>query len=38
VEHQVLYPGQRLMEDDPDTIGMRDLVLSCLSRAEAKAA
>jgi hypothetical protein len=38
VEHQILYPGQRLIEDDPDIVGMRDLVLSCLSRAEARAA
>jgi hypothetical protein len=38
VDHQILTPGQRLVEDDPDVIGMRDLVLSCLARVEAKAA
>ena len=37
VDHQPIYPGQRWIEDDPDIIGMRDLVLSCLSRVEAKA-
>ncbi len=37
-DHQILYPGQRLVEDDPDVTSMRDLVLSCLSRAEARAA
>ena len=34
VDHQPIYPGQRWIEDDPDIRGMRDLVLSCLSRAE----
>jgi len=38
VDHQILTPGRRLVEDDPDVIGMRDRVLSCLARVKARAA